>query len=134
MYIMVTNEWGLIHAMNQSLIFVYNANSGLWNALLDIAHKIISPDTYNCRLCALTYGTVAMKREWRSFLKRLSPIQPVFLHADEVSADFPTTALPAVFIRQTDGEFVPLITAEELRTCSSLPELIELVQSRIAHF
>ena len=32
------------------LIFVYNANSGKLSAALDIAHKIISPSTYQCRL------------------------------------------------------------------------------------
>ncbi len=31
------------------IVFVYNANSGLMNTVLDIGHKIISPDTYEWR-------------------------------------------------------------------------------------
>lgn len=31
-----------------SLIFVYNANSGMWNTMLDTIHKTVSPETYQC--------------------------------------------------------------------------------------
>ena len=30
------------------LIFIYNARSGVTNAFIDWAHKIISPNTYKC--------------------------------------------------------------------------------------
>ena len=45
---------------NRSLILVYNADSGFFNALADSAHKLLSPSTYDCRLCALTYGAIQM--------------------------------------------------------------------------
>ncbi len=32
--------------MAKSIVFVYNADSGLFNALPDIAHKTFSPATY----------------------------------------------------------------------------------------
>jgi len=51
------------------LIFVYNANSGAINALLDSAHKIISPQTYDCKLCELTYGVFKEDEEWLRFLE-----------------------------------------------------------------
>jgi len=38
-----------------NLIFVYNANGGLVNSWLDTAHKIVSPSTYSCSLCAITF-------------------------------------------------------------------------------
>jgi hypothetical protein len=38
------------------LLFVYNADSGLAAALFDSAHKLLSPQTYACNLCALTHG------------------------------------------------------------------------------
>ncbi len=28
--------------------FIYNAKNGLANSIIDLAHKIISPDTYQC--------------------------------------------------------------------------------------
>ena len=40
---------------DKELIFIYNAKSGFINELVDIPHKIISPETYDCNLCAITY-------------------------------------------------------------------------------
>ncbi len=45
----------------QLLIFVYNANSDLFSTVTDFAHKILSPSTYQCQLCALTYGNFSKK-------------------------------------------------------------------------
>ena len=38
------------------LLFVYNADTGLFNTVADAAHKILSPSTYSCNLCKVTYG------------------------------------------------------------------------------
>ena len=38
------------------LIFVYNADSGLVNTLMNIGYKAISPQTYESKLCDLTFG------------------------------------------------------------------------------
>jgi hypothetical protein len=81
----------------RALLFVYNADSGVGSALLDIGHKIISPSTYNCRLCALTHGVFAMRESWRVFVKEL-PLPAEFLHRDAFRSryDLPGIALPAV--------------------------------------
>ncbi len=42
----------------KALIFVYNADSGLLNAINDGILKIVSPSTYQCSLCSLTFGVV----------------------------------------------------------------------------
>src|SRR4030065_960816 len=51
------------------IIFVYNANSGFINSILDIGHKVISPHTYECNLCNMTYGVVSEREEWKRFRK-----------------------------------------------------------------
>ena len=66
----------------QQLIFVYNADSGWFNSLTDAVHKMVSPSTYQCSLCALTYGNVSMKKEWREFIESL-PFDVLFLYKDE---------------------------------------------------
>ena len=53
-----------------NLIFVYNAKSGFMNSSFDAIHKIVSPKTYNCRLCKLTHGALSEKREWINFVKK----------------------------------------------------------------
>lgn len=110
-----------------ALVFVYNANSGLLNALLDLGHKVVSPRTYPCRLCALTYGGLGMRREWREFTEQLG--RPVaFLHADELADRYGLTgvALPAVF-EERGSRLEPLLTREALDGCGSLSDLKGLV-------
>ena len=38
----------LVYTAMDKIIFVYNADSGLVNGLIDWAHKIVSPETYSC--------------------------------------------------------------------------------------
>ena len=56
---------------NLELIFIYNAKSGVVNELIDFAHKIVSPETYDCNLCAISYGAFAMKKKWSTYIETL---------------------------------------------------------------
>ncbi|MDX1335126.1 MAG: hypothetical protein R3312_05025, partial [Gammaproteobacteria bacterium] len=82
----------------QKLLFVYNADSGLFNTLGDIGHKIFSPETYSCNLCAISHGYFSEKKEWRQFIESL-PVSCEFLHRDEFLRIYPhiQSDLPAVF-------------------------------------
>lgn len=113
--------------MKPSLIFVYNANSGLFNVLTDAAHKIFSPETYACNLCALTHTNFGMRREWKRFIESLDQ-EVEFLHADELKEKYgiEAVALPAVF-RQEDGEVKVWIEASEINSCRTMDELKELI-------
>ncbi len=117
--------------MKRSLVFVYNADSGLFNTLTDIAHKIFSPESYQCNLCAITYGTFAVRGEWKAFLETL-PCDLEFLHRDEFMARYPqaSNTLPAVFLRDGDG-LEMMISAEEINACPSIAELKQLIISRL---
>jgi len=64
------------------LIFVYNAESGITNSLLNVGHKILNLNTYKCILCSLTFGVFKEKEEWQQFLES-SKIKTEFLHMDE---------------------------------------------------
>lgn len=66
----------------EKLIFVYNAKSGIGNAVWDSAHKLFSPDTYECNLCSITHGTMLENKIWKKFRKD-SKIEMVFLHKNE---------------------------------------------------
>ncbi len=112
-----------------SLIFVYNANSGLIHALQDYVHKLVSPATYPCSLCALTYSTFGMRREWQAFISKLGhPVE--FLHADELSQRYQVEAvpLPAVFLHQA-GRLKMLIDKKTLDNCRTLRDLEHIVAS-----
>jgi hypothetical protein len=113
-------------------ILVYNADGGMLNALKDAAHKIVSPATYPCSLCALTYGWVSMRGRWRRFLASL-PMAKVFHHRDDFALAFPglVVALPAILL--AEGEEPPrvLVSAAELDALPDVQALIALVEERL---
>lgn len=114
----------------KQLIFVYNADSGLFNSLTDFAHKIISPSTYACGLCALTYDNFTMKKDWKLFLEQL-PVEVVFTYRNEWQKEHPEwTGFPAVFCKGNTIEL--LASSEEINGCPSLAELEELIQYKLA--
>ena len=110
-----------------ALIFVYNAEGGVFNALADAAHKIFSPRTYACNLCALTHTALGMRGEWKRFLEGLGrPLE--FLHADELKSRYRLEGvpLPAVFERNVGGLRV-FAGADAINACGTLDELKRLI-------
>ncbi len=116
--------------MSHALLFVYNADSGLFNAMADAAHKLLSPQTYSCNLCKVTYGLVNERRAWRTFIESLD-VPCTFLHRDELRKRYPhlEVALPAV-LRVTGDTPELCIDAERLNGCTDVDDLIRLVQAQ----
>jgi len=114
------------------LILIYNADGGLLNAVKDAVHKIVSPATYPCSLCALTYGWVSMHDRWRRFLDSL-PNPKVFHHRDDFAAAFPGLAveLPAMLWASDGAAPQVLVSATELDALPDLDALIALVEERL---
>jgi hypothetical protein len=115
------------------LILVYNADSGLLNAVKDAVWKVVRPATYPCSLCALTYGYVSMHGRWRRFLERL-PHTKVFHHRDDFAAAFPTAevALPAILLAGPRDAPEVMVSAAELDGLPDLDALITLVEARLS--
>lgn len=53
------------------VVFVYNADGGVFNGLRDVWHRVTSPSTYPSALCKVTYGVTGMDRRWRQFTASL---------------------------------------------------------------
>ncbi|MFL6333112.1 MAG: hypothetical protein ACJ754_07190 [Pyrinomonadaceae bacterium] len=117
---------GITHP-RPALVFVYNAESGLFNTLADAAHKIFSPRTYRCNLCALTHSAVGMRKEWREFLNGLDATQE-FLHADELEERYGVVSLslPAIF-RREDRDIEVLVGADSINACETMDDLKRLL-------
>ena len=109
-------------------LFVYNADSGLFNSVADAIHKVISPDTYECNLCAITYGPFTMRNEWRDYVEALgSEIE--FIHRDEFQKRYDQNdKLPAVYQVEASGLKL-VISAEQINKARSIKDLIGLVDS-----
>jgi hypothetical protein len=115
------------------LIFVYNADGGAFNAIMDSAHKLFAPATYQCSLCAITHGLLTMRREWKDSMRDL-PYETRFYHRDDFRQEWPNqhSKLPAIFMLDEDGSLQTIISAEELDQHSSIAQLTAQLGRRIA--
>ncbi len=120
---------------NTKLILVYNADTGLIQALMHAVHKQVRPETYPCSLCALTYGAISMRGDWKQFWQGLAP-DVLFYHRDDFAEDFPElgtggvreVALPSILYADTGGEPHVLIPAQELDAMTGVNELMAAVE------
>ncbi|MDH5612077.1 MAG: hypothetical protein OEY66_06435 [Gammaproteobacteria bacterium] len=112
------------------LIFVYNADSGLFNTVTDIAHKILSPKTYSCNLCALTHGHFKIKADWVDFLKDIEA-ELEFLHRDEFVQQYhySNAELPAIFIEE-NNVLLPWIDQATINQIQNLDGLKSVILKR----
>lgn len=108
------------------LIFVYNADSGLINTFLDIGHKVVSPQTYECNLCALTYGLIKERERWKEFRKK-SHTEMEFLHRDEFEKKYDRKFDYPVILRG-DKDLEIVVSQSELNEIQTLDELISRVE------
>ena len=113
------------------LVFVYNADSGLFNTLTDIAHKLMSPGTYECNLCNLTHGYFMAREEWTTFLHDLDA-DIEFLHRDEYMDRYPDAKVdfPAIFVNSYD-ELKLWIDKSVINEMSSADALMEMIRAAV---
>ena len=118
-----------------SLVFVWNADAGMLNAVKDSLHKWISPETYSCKLCQLTHGFRTENIAWREFLDFVG--RPVFFFYRD---SFPKSGItiefaeryPAV-IELQKGRWRMVLKSEDFDEITSLQELIAILRSRISN-
>ncbi len=107
------------------LLFIYNANSGKLNALFDAGHKLFSPSTYQCSLCALTYDTFTENSIWKTF-RNESNLTMEFYHKDEFETTFPSVNMIYPAILKLEGNHLTTVLNNDiLNTISDVEELIE---------
>lgn len=120
------------------LIFIYNADAGLVNTALDIAHKVLSPDTYSCNLCMLTHDTFTERSVWQAFRKS-SSVPMEFLHKDEYeqkvndlnSLKSKKTYSYPIILKEDQGQIDIFIDTVELNQIKDVNRLINTIQERL---
>ncbi len=109
-----------------TLIFVYNTDSNPISSLIDLGHKILSPETYSCSLCKLTHGPFTEMEAWKAF--RISIGVPVeFLHRDEFEKKYNQHLnYPVILKKGTTIEV--LLPKEDIDALADLEALIAAVK------
>ena len=120
------------HMTRPYIVFVYNADSGIFNTASDIAHKIFSPETYECNLCAITYGNFSIRTKWKEFLETLDA-DLEFLHRNELAKKYgvKSVQLPAVFLKKEDC-LQELISADVIKKCHNIKDLKILISWKLS--
>jgi hypothetical protein len=128
------------------LLFVYNAESGgVFTGFKDTLHKTFRKSTYQCNLCAVTFGAVGMKKEWKNYVddlnvpvefnKKKDKFKFEFLHRDEFEEKYmvENAKFPSAYLY--DGIALQLfISQEEMNAVKSIDELKALVDNKIEKF
>ncbi len=119
---------------NKALIFVYNASSGVNNSLLDSVQKLLKPESYECKLCELTFGVISENKKWKAFRKQ-SDMEMIFLHKEEYQKKFKSKFeqlydLPVV-LYQDNYDLSLVIGKEELNQIEEVEILIEKIKARV---
>jgi hypothetical protein len=117
------------------IIFVYNANSGKVNAVLDSMHKITSPSTYTCNLCAITFGVFTEDALWKTFREN-SELCMEFYHRDDFEKEFKSKWLPKfdfpVVLSENNEDLEVFLSSDELNAFTTSEDLIEAIMKRSA--
>jgi hypothetical protein len=119
------------------LVFVYNVNSGILDKIMDNAHKIVSPSTYNCNLCAITFGKFTEDELWKAF-RQHADMDLEFYHKDEFLRKYKSKWLPAyefpVILAENGMELDLFMDRETLNAFTNSEELIEEIKRRSSHY
>ena len=114
----------------KKILFIYNANSDTGSQLFDLAHKMLSPTTYDCSLCALTFGKFTEKQKWKTFRKSIisKGYKLSFLHKDEFQKTYKSKfghafTFPIVLF-ETDYDLEIAIGTQQLNEMERVEELI----------
>lgn len=99
------------------LVFVFNADSGKLNALVDSAKKLLMIN--GCSLCTITHGLAGEKGSWKECKEELGlPVD--YVHRDELTprmVEVIADRFPAVLAETGDGALRMLLTPDVLDRC-----------------
>jgi hypothetical protein len=112
------------------LHFVYNANNDAISKLSDYVHKLVSPSTYKCDLCAITHHNFGMRSSWKNFIVGTS-VEMKFWYIEAFEAAFDTAFKYPVVLEKTDNNFKIVLEKGQLASIKDAVELIKLITFHI---
>lgn len=112
-----------------TLIFVYNTDSNPVSSLIDLGHKILSPETYNCSLCKLTHGPFTEIEAWKTFRTSIG-VPMEFLHRDEFEKKY-NQRFEYPLILKKESTIEVLLPKQEIDRLKDLEALIATVKKHL---
>ena len=124
------------------LIFIYNADAGgFFTGIKDTLHKTFRKSTYQCNLCAVTFGAFGMKKEWKKYVNNLdAPVEFFkkdkfkfeFLHKDEFEDKYliEDAKFPSAYIMK-ENKLELFISQDEMNAVKSIEDLKKIIDERL---
>ena len=116
----------------EKLIFIYNASNDPISVSFDFIHKIISPSTYQCSLCKITYGNVSMHNKWKEYTEHSDYIFE-FLYKNnylKYHQNLKVEEFPVAY-KYNGSAYELFISRQDFDLCTSLDSLIEMVGQKL---
>jgi hypothetical protein len=119
--------------MQNTLIFVYNANEDYFSQVTDYLHKVFRPETYACNLCSLTHTNFGMKSDFKKFIQSFEDLE--FMHKDQFYRKFTEhngDSLPAIYVQNATekNKLEVLVSHVEINKINDLNELQLIIKTR----
>ena len=117
--------YNFLNLSEMKLVLIYNANSNLGSRIIDYGHKVLSPSTYSCKLCALTHHNFGERKEWKQFQNQTN-IELKFLHKDEFNEakKLAEKNYPLILEELIDSHKI-VLNSEDIQSIDSLKGLIQ---------
>jgi len=113
-----------------TLYFVYNAKGDIFSTAIDFFHKTLSPKTYPCRLCDLSYGTFAKKKIWKDFLDSLD-ISYEFVYKNEIDRFKKEINSFPLILLGTENNVEVFLSKEEINKTKNIQSLIDKINLKL---
>ena len=128
----VLNDKASDSSQKNKLIFIYNASDDYLSIAFDFTHKIISPKTYQCSLCQVTYGAFSMHKEWKEYIESID-YETIFLYKNNYKEYYPSLevrSFPSAFIYNGES-FSEFLDKKDFDSCEKLESLIKLINTKL---
>jgi len=103
------------------LQFIYNAKNGWANSIIDLVHKNISPETYQCNLCKITHGAFTENKKFKEFKKKY---KITLWHIGDYELKYNReSAYPLIIFRDVSGNEVNRIESHTINEIKNVAEL-----------
>ncbi len=102
------------------------------HGVMDLAKKTVSPKTYPCKLCMVTYSGATMNKLWKQYVANLG-IRAVFMHKNEFVKTYPKVGIefPAILLK-TDKTIKMLLSVDDFKEIKDLPDLMSTLNDKLS--
>lgn len=121
---------------HRRLVFVYKTDANPVSLVSEFAREVLFDDAYQCSLCHVTYKGVLKRSDWKRFVDDLPLPSTFHLRSNFLRKhrELAEHAFPSVFIEDDAGVLHEFLDAHELRSCTTVGDLMSEITHKLDVF